>query len=118
MTKRYEPLEPDSVFWPKVGKDEGASLEGVFEDTEPGKYNEHVLLIRTADGLRKVPASARIAAVLPKMKLGARYRFTYHGMVSIKGGQAVKDITVERVRDDTPDAVETELPQKPDDDPF
>jgi hypothetical protein len=74
-----------------------------FEGTEPGSYTE-VLLIQTAHGLRKVAASARIAAVLPKMKIGARYRLTYRGTVAIKGGQNVKAITVERVLDGAPEA--------------
>jgi hypothetical protein len=48
--KRYEPIQPDKVgvFWPKA-EDEGTSIEGVYEQLEPGKY-QPVLVLRTAGG--------------------------------------------------------------------
>jgi hypothetical protein len=85
------------VFWPRAG-DEGTSIEGVYEELEPGRYGD-VLLIRTASGVRKVGGSARVKAVLPRLKLGARYRFTYAGTVTTSGGQTVKEISIDRARD-------------------
>jgi hypothetical protein len=97
--KSYEPIQPDkvSVFWPKAN-DEGASIEGVYEQLEPGKY-QPVLVLRTAAGIRKVSVTARVAAVLPQLKVGARYRFTYAGKTPLPGGQHVKEIRIDRVRE-------------------
>jgi hypothetical protein len=113
--KSYEPIQPDkvSIFWPKAN-DEGTSIEGVHEQIEPGQYRE-VLVLRTAIGIRKVSVTARVAAVLPKMKLGARYRFTYAGTTPLPSGQHVKEIRIDRVRDDTPDALGAENSREPGD---
>jgi hypothetical protein len=106
--KSYEPLKPDSLYWPKSG-DEGTEVEGVWEETEPGRFGD-LLVVRTDTGIRKVTQSARIAAVRSQMKLGARYRFSFRGTVTLKNGQVVKDITVDRVRND----VGTTLSDPPD----
>jgi hypothetical protein len=86
--KSYEPLKPDSLYWPKAG-DEGTEVEVVWEETEPGRFGD-LLVVRTDTGIRKVTESARIAAVRSKMKLGARYRFSFRGMVKLKNGQMVE----------------------------
>jgi len=112
---RYEPIQPDevSVFWPKA-HDESTSIEGVYEQLEPGKY-QPILVLRTAAGIRKVSVTARVAAVLPKMKLGARYRFTYTGTTPLPGGQHVKEIRIDRVREDAPDVLGAENSREPGD---
>jgi hypothetical protein len=104
--KSYEPIQPDkiSVFWPKAN-DEGTSIEGVYEQIEPGKY-QPVLVLRTAGGIRKVSVTARVAAVLPQLKVGARYRFTYAGTTPLPGGQHVKEIRIDRVWDERADTLE------------
>jgi hypothetical protein len=104
---RYEPIQPDRirVFWPMAG-DEGTALEGVYEALEPGKY-QPVLVLRTAAGIRKVSVTARVAAVLPQLKVGARYRFTYAGKTPLPGGHHVKEIRIDRVWDERADAPES-----------
>jgi hypothetical protein len=59
--------------------------------------------------------SARIKAVRSKLKIGARYRFTYHGTETLKTGQTVKKIRVERILDEAPDVREAELLREPGD---
>jgi hypothetical protein len=61
MTTRYEPLEPESIFWLQP-KDEGTSLECVLEGSEQGQYGE-LLLVRTPTGPKKIAVSTRIKRV-------------------------------------------------------